>query len=80
MQEIIAASDLPPVVLIERRHTPDRRAVWRGGRRNTDWANRPIGAWRHFEQRSFWRQFLAKLPLVDRAHVQQPLPGTVGVE
>jgi hypothetical protein len=80
MQEIIAVCDLPPVVLIERRHTPDRRAAWRGGRRNSDWANRPTGAWRHFEQRLFWRQFLAKLPLIDRTLIQQPVPGTVGVD
>lgn len=69
MQEIIAVTDLPPVVLIERRHTPDRRAVWRGGRRNTDWVNRPLGAWKHFEQSfSPWRQWL-KLPLADRKRI-----------
>jgi hypothetical protein len=72
MQEIIAVSDMPPVVLVERRHIPDRRAVWRGGRRNSDWAKRPIGAWKHFEQQfSPWRLWLAKLPLADRAPLQR---------
>jgi len=70
MPEIIAVTDLPPVVLFERRHTPDRRTIWRGGRRNTDWINRPIGAWKDLELRfSPWRQWLAKLPLVNRTHV-----------
>jgi hypothetical protein len=70
MQEIIALTDLPPVVLIERRRIPDRRAVWRGGRRNTDWVNRPLGAWKQFEQScSPWRQWLSKLPQVDRKRI-----------
>jgi hypothetical protein len=33
---------LPPV--LERRQVPDRRKVWRGGRRDSDWKNRPLGA------------------------------------
>ena len=70
MQEIIALTDLPPVVPIERRHIPDRRAAWRGGRRNTDWVNRPLGAWKHFEQSlSPWRQWLPKLPPNDRKRI-----------
>ena len=32
-----------PVVLFERRLRPDRRNSWRGGRRDSDWLNRPIG-------------------------------------
>ena len=64
MDEMFDASDLPPVVVVERRHQRDRRGFWRGGRRNTDWMSRPIGAWRHLEQRlSPWRQWIAKLPL-----------------
>jgi hypothetical protein len=31
----------PPAM--DRRRTPDRRAVWRGGRRDSDWVNRPLG-------------------------------------
>jgi hypothetical protein len=55
-------TDIPPLVLVERRHTPDRRGFWRGGRRNTDWMNRPIGAWRSLESRlSPWRQWLGTL-------------------
>jgi hypothetical protein len=40
------ADDVPVVpFLMERRCTPDRRIEWRGGRRDTDWQNRPLGAW-----------------------------------
>ena len=31
-------------LLVERRRTPDRRTVWRGGRRDSDWINRPPDA------------------------------------
>jgi hypothetical protein len=42
---ITEASDVPPnPPLVDRRFTPDRRAVWRGGRRDSDWINRPPGA------------------------------------
>jgi hypothetical protein len=67
MQDVQTRIDLPDVVFVERRHAPDRRIVWRGGRRNTDWMNRPIGAWRQLEQRGAgWRHWLAKLPLTHR--------------
>jgi len=50
------------VVLVERRKRPSRRGWWRGGRRNEDWTNRPLDAWRHLEQRApSWRQWLAKV-------------------
>lgn len=55
--------DAAPVILVERRRLPDRRASWRGGRRDADWFNRPIGAWRQVEHRqSPWREWLSKLP------------------
>lgn len=41
--------DIPQAVLCERRRFPDRRTVWRGGRRDTDWIDRPSGAWGRFE-------------------------------
>jgi hypothetical protein len=64
MQEVIDPTDVPAVIVVERRHVPDPRNVWRGGRRNTDWMNRPIGAWRQLEQRlSPWRHWITKLPL-----------------
>jgi hypothetical protein len=31
--------------VVDRRRTPDRRTVWRGGRRDSDWISRPPGAW-----------------------------------
>jgi hypothetical protein len=44
----ISVGDVPtfddiPVVAIERRRRPDRRRAWRGGRRDSDWLNRPPG-------------------------------------
>jgi len=43
MRHIIAdVSDIPPAhPLVDRRTTPDRRTVWRGGRRDSDWVSRP---------------------------------------
>jgi hypothetical protein len=64
MRLTIDLTDLPPVQTEERRLRPDQRTSWRGGRRNTDWTNRPIGAWRHLEQgRSPWREWIAKVPV-----------------
>jgi hypothetical protein len=63
MHENVKSSNVPPAV-VERRQMTDRRGLWRGGRRNTDWITRPIGAWRALEvRRSPWRQWIAKLPL-----------------
>jgi len=40
------------------------RRTWRGGRRNSDWINRPAGAWRQLEQgQSPWRLWMAKVPV-----------------
>jgi hypothetical protein len=38
------AGEPPVVIAMERRHAPDRRSNWRGGRRDTDWTNRPDGS------------------------------------
>jgi hypothetical protein len=40
-------SDDVPVApfLLDRRRTPDRRVIWRGGRRDSDWTNRPPDGW-----------------------------------
>jgi len=40
----------PPAPALDRRRTPDRRTVWRGGRRDSDWQNRPLGALDRLEQ------------------------------
>ena len=34
----------PPAPAYDRRKTPDRRTIWRGGRRDSDWHDRPDGA------------------------------------
>lgn len=50
---------LPPVM--DRRKTPDRRKVWRGGRRASDWENRPVGALDRLElarRQGAWRRAL----------------------
>jgi hypothetical protein len=39
-----------PVVLFDRRRAPDRRRAWRGGRRDSDWLNRPPGALARLER------------------------------
>lgn len=30
--------------VVDRRRIPDRRATWRGGRRDSDWKHRPLDA------------------------------------
>ncbi|MEE8130558.1 MAG: hypothetical protein V3T48_09730 [Vicinamibacterales bacterium] len=51
----------PPVVLFERRRNPDRRTTWRGGRRDSDWLNRPPGALAKLDrsQRGRWRRWFS---------------------
>ena len=49
-----------PVVLIERRAHPDRRSSWRGGRRDSDWTNRPPGGLERLERAQrgqLWRRW-----------------------
>jgi hypothetical protein len=41
----------PPTFTYDRRRSPDRRDSWRGGRRDSDWINRPPGAWDRFQKR-----------------------------
>jgi hypothetical protein len=53
---VLQADDLPvPPPLFDRRKTPDRRAVWRGGRRDSDWTSRPLGALTRIERDAIWR-------------------------
>jgi hypothetical protein len=62
MEHTTESVDIPVVILVERRQRPGRRGSWRGGRRNDDWTNRPLDAWRHLEQRApSWLQWLAKV-------------------
>jgi hypothetical protein len=54
----------PPAPAYDRRRTPDRRRVWRGGRRDSDWMNRPIGGLDRLERDargSTWRRVLSTL-------------------
>jgi hypothetical protein len=59
------ATDVPPPTpAYDRRRTPERRRVWRGGRRDSDWVNRPIGGLDRLERDgrvSAWRRVLSTL-------------------
>lgn len=53
-----------PLIAKDRRCQPDRRMEWRGGRRDTDWTNRPPGSLEQFAARQAvnrWRWL--RLPL-----------------
>jgi hypothetical protein len=55
----------------DRRLCPDRRANWRGGRREIDWTNRPIGAVLQFKpapQRAprWWQWFSSERHIATR--------------
>jgi hypothetical protein len=42
----LETDDVPVLpILMDRRCQPDRRTTWRGGRRDSDWHERPLGAW-----------------------------------
>jgi hypothetical protein len=64
------SDDLPLLpVLVDRRRAPDRRTIWRGGRRDSDWTtNRPLGALSRLEGESRagvrLRQILSSFHLV----------------
>ena len=63
--------EVPPVVFCDRRQRPDRRVSWRGGRRDSDWLNRPPGVLDRFQrlQRGrVWRRVIQ----TSRAFVGQP--------
>ena len=69
MQHIISEADDVPMAppLVERRLSPDRRAEWRGGRRDSDWLERPYGALARLEQgqkrRARWLKALTSINL-----------------
>jgi hypothetical protein len=46
MKHIVSElGDVPaPAPTLDRRQVPDRRKARRGGRRDSDWKNRPLGA------------------------------------
>jgi hypothetical protein len=49
----------PAVITMERRRTPERRIGWRGGRRDSDWRNRPHGVLARVTPKGFdWRAWL----------------------
>jgi hypothetical protein len=54
-------AELPSVVSMERRTNPDRRTLWRGGRRDRDWKDRPDGAWSRVSGRTSLRDWRAWL-------------------
>ena len=53
-QHIVGSMDDIPVFGLERRKRPDRREVWRGGRRDSDWLNRPPGALDRIARNTAW--------------------------
>jgi len=64
----LQADDVPVApFLMDRRRQPDRRASWRGGRRDSDWRHRPPGVWQRVpdttQPPARWRQVLASLHL-----------------
>jgi hypothetical protein len=64
MPHVAELHDVPTVVLLDRRRTPDRRATWRGGRRDTDWINRPPDSLARMNAPLFvtwWRRFSDRL-------------------
>lgn len=54
MRYIHELVDIVPGVVVDRRHASDRRTTWRGGRRDADWVNRPLGGWARIERRAHW--------------------------
>jgi hypothetical protein len=62
----LQTDDVPHLpILMDRRCRPDRRETWRGGRRDSDWQHRPLGAWDRVGAPAVprWRQVLASLHL-----------------
>ena len=61
------ADDIPAAPFVmDRRRNPDRRAVWRGGRRDSDWRERPLDAWTRVQSERLapgWKRVLASLHL-----------------
>jgi hypothetical protein len=60
--------DVPPMPLgSDRRISLDRRLIWRGGRRDSDWTNRPPNAWAQLDAvdpSPRWRAVLSTLHLL----------------
>ena len=56
----------PPTCLMDRRVNLDRREIWRGGRRDTDWTNRPRDGWERLDPATppRWRAVLSTLHLL----------------
>jgi hypothetical protein len=69
VKHIIAhIEDVPPSPhVMDARVIPDRRTVWRGGRRDTDWTTRPRDAWNRLNPAPplpRWRMVLSALHLL----------------
>lgn len=54
----------PRLGVADRRRIPDRRAVWRGGRRDSDWEHRPVDAPVWTMERPARHAWLARLGVV----------------
>ncbi|MGH9147241.1 MAG: hypothetical protein ACRD1Q_11065 [Vicinamibacterales bacterium] len=55
--------DVPIVFQERRKSAATRRRVWRGGRRDSDWTDRPPNALRHLQRRRLTGRWLSRLSL-----------------
>ena len=55
--------DIPVVFQERRKGAATRRSVWRGGRRDTDWTERPPDSWRHLQRRRLTGRWLSRLSI-----------------
>jgi hypothetical protein len=55
--------DVPVIFQERRKGVATRRRVWRGGRRDSDWIDRPPDSWRHLQRRRFTGRWLSRLSI-----------------
>ncbi|HEY7446692.1 MAG TPA: hypothetical protein VH702_01005 [Vicinamibacterales bacterium] len=59
----LVLDDVPIIFQERRKGAATRRSVWRGGRRDSDWTDRPPDSWRHFQRRRLTGRWLSRLSL-----------------
>jgi hypothetical protein len=73
MKHIESVTENIPWFAVDRRNGSDRRGPWRGGRRDSDWINRPQGALSQLNMRTTW------FAILRRRWVPRPDAGRGGV-